>query len=225
MQFQGRIIFFFTFFYGLTLHGACIAQDRTVTASQTAMPVPQEPMEQKVLQDTPASEKATTILSAATQYKGTEYVFGGRLGKRGCKRNGKRIQCRAGIDCQSLIFFAFEDTGEKRWWEYSVMPTISVKRGEFGQPVPGLDGVLRKELEPTLFAPGDVVFFLLEDYNFDVDGPLHEQDGRRYGTWHTGFYYGLEDGIPQVLHAAPGEVVKIQPLQDIAFDALYAVRM
>ena len=87
MQFQGRIIFFFVFFYGLTLHGACIAQDMNETASQAAISVPQEPMAQKVLEDTPASEKATSILNAATQYKGTEYVFGGRLGKRGCKRN------------------------------------------------------------------------------------------------------------------------------------------
>lgn len=193
------------------LHGVLVKQ-----VVEPVVPVPNV---------TPASEKALTLLTAAEVYQGEEYVFGGRLGKRGCRRNGKPVRCREGIDCQSLIFFAFEDVGGKRWWDYSVMPTINVKRGELGQPVQGLDGVLEADLNPSLLAPGDVLFFLMDDYNLEVDGPLFEKNGHRYGTWHTGLFYGVKNGEAQVLHAAPGDVVKIQPLQDIYFDALFAVRI
>ena len=217
------------------LMASCVIKEEaaaTAVVSETSDVVAAEPPSEPVvvppapvLKVAQASEKAQAILTAAEAYRGEDYVFGGRLGKRGCRRNGKPVRCREGIDCQSLIFFAFEDVGEKRWWDYSVMPTINVKRGELGQPVEGVDGVLEADLDPSLLAPGDVLFFLMDGYNLEVDGPLYEKDGHRYGTWHTGFFYGLKNGEAQVLHAAPGEVVKIQPLRQIYFDALYAVRM
>jgi len=172
-----------------------------------------------------ASKTALEILHAAEEYKGENYVFGGRLGKRGCRRNGKPIQCRPGIDCQSLLFFAHEKVLGTRWWDFSVMPTVTVKNAELGKPVLGLDGVLRQDLDPTLLAPGDVLFFLFEDYNLDVDGPLLVDGEQKYGTWHTGFFYGFHDGEYQVLHAAPGATVQVQSMDSIAFDALFAVRM
>ena len=171
------------------------------------------------------SETAKKILKAAEVYKGQPYVFGGRMSRPGCRRNGKRIRCRPGIDCQSLIFFAFEDVLGTRWWDFSVMPTINVERGELGRPVEGLDGVLRSDLKPSLLAPGDVLFFLIDGYNLAVDGPLHEAGDRKYGTWHTGFFHSADDKTYWVLHAAPGEMVRLQPLDDIAFDALFVVRM
>ena len=179
----------------------------------------------KPLTHTPPSETAAKILKAAEAYKGQPYVFGGRQGKPGCRRNGRAVRCKPGIDCQSLIFFAFEDVLGTRWWDFSVMPTVNVKRRELGHPVAGVNGVLRGDLDPSKLAPGDVLFFLIEGYNLDVDGPLHVVGDRKYGTWHTGFFHGASDGTYWVLHAAPGEHVKLQPLDDIAFDALFAVRM
>ena len=128
----------------------------------------------------PASKTALEILNAAEQYIGQPYVFGGRLGKRGCRRKGKPIQCRPGIDCQSLLFFAHEKVLGKRWWSYDVMPTQTVKNQEIGRPVLGLAGVLRADLDPTQLAPGDVLFFLLKDYNLQVDGPLLVDGERKY---------------------------------------------
>jgi len=186
------------------------------TAAQAATPVPLEVQAE--------SETARAILTAAEAYKGEEYVFGGRLGRKGCLRHGKPVRCREGIDCQSLLFFANEDVLGTRWWKFSVMPTETVADRELGEPVEGVSGVLREALDPSLLAPGDVLFFLFDGYNLDVDGPLHVQDGRQYGTWHTGFFYGVQDGKYQVLHAAPGDVEKVQPLNDIPFDAIYAVR-
>lgn len=214
----------FWLFLPLALGIACVrSSDASSESALSPPPTPTEPP--APLTTAKESETARAILTAAEAYQGTEYVFGGRLGKRGCRRHGKPIRCREGIDCQSLIFFAFEEVQGKRWWEFSVMPTVNVKRGELGQPVKGLDGVLREEMDASQLAPGDVLFFLYEDYNLDVDGPLYEHKGRRYGTWHTGFFHGARDGRYWVLHAAPGEQVKVQALDEIGFDALYAVRM
>ena len=188
------------------------------------LPPPQEASTVPLTQVTP-SETAQKILTAAEAYEGQPYVFGGRLGRAGCRRKGQAIRCRPGIDCQSLIFFAFEDVLGTKWWDFSVMPTINVKRNELGHPVSGVNGVLREDLDASKLAPGDVLFFLFEGYNLDVDGPLHVVGDRKFGTWHTGFFHGASDGTYWVLHAAPGEHVKRQPLDEISFDALFAVRM
>ena len=171
----------FWLYLPLALGIACVrSSDTSSESSFSPPPTPAEPP--TPLTTAKESETARAILTAAEAYQGTEYVFGGRLGKRGCRRNGKPIRCREGIDCQSLIFFAFEEVQGKRWWDFSVMPTVNVKRGELGRPVKGLDGVLREKMDASKLAPGDVLFFLYEDYNLDVDGPLYEHKGRRCNT-------------------------------------------
>jgi len=105
------------------------------------------------------------------------------------------------------------------------MPSENVKRRELGAPVEGLDGVLRDELDRALLKKGDVLFFLWEGWNLDADPPLHVSKDKRYGTWHTGLVHGRKDGKVQVIHAKPGEKVLIEPIDEISFDALFAVRL
>jgi len=168
---------------------------------------------------------AARILRAAEQYLGEPYVFGGRMGRSGCRSDGRRVACAQGIDCLSLIFFSFEDVLDRPWWRYSVVPTVSVERGELGQAVPGMAGILRDEFDATGLIAGDVLFFLLEDYNLDADEPLLELAGKRYGTWHTGLFHSHGGDQHKVLHAAPGDQVRIDNLQDISFDAIYVLRV
>ena len=205
------------------VHG-CDASVAQPQAMEPPTPRASTPQPQKPTHVAP-SARAASILAAAEAYQGHPYVFGGRLGRAGCRRKGRPVRCKPGIDCQSLLFFAYEDVLHRRWWTYSVMPTETVRDQELGAPVANVDGVLRADLDPSLLAPGDVLFFLLEDYNLDVDGPLYVDDDRKYGTWHTGFFHGIQGGRYQILHAAPGEHVRIQPLEEIPFDALYAVRV
>jgi hypothetical protein len=88
-----------------------------------------------------------------------------------------------------------------------------------------MDGILRDELDASLLRPGDVLFFLMEDYNLQADGPLLERDQRQYGTWHTGFFHSHVNGEHRVLHAAPGEQVRYDPIERIAFDGVYVLRL
>lgn len=168
---------------------------------------------------------ADKIISAAEKYLGAPYVFGGRDGRMGCLRGGKRVRCPDGIDCQSLIFFAYEQALKTRWTRHSVMPSVCVRRNQLGRPVPGLDGVLRADLDQGKLKKGDVLFFLWENYNLDADRPLWTKGERQYGVWHTGLVHGLKDNQARVIHAKPGEEVVIEPLFDIEFDALFVVRL
>jgi cell wall-associated NlpC family hydrolase len=165
------------------------------------------------------------IIAAAERYLGEPYVFGGRDGRAGCRRDGKRVRCPEGIDCQSLIFFAYEKALKTRWTGYSVMPSVCVRRNQLGRPVLGLDGVLRAELDKGKLKKGDVLFFLWKNYNLDADRPLWSKGDDRYGVWHTGLVHGLKNNQARVIHAKPGEKVVIEPLDDVEFDALFVVRL
>lgn len=164
------------------------------------------------------------VVEAAERWLGTEYVLGGRAGRRGCRRDGRRVRCPDGVDCQSLIFFAYEEVFGVPWTRFSVMPSVSVRRRRLGRPAPGLGGVLRSALKPDRLRPGDVLFFLAEGYNLEADSPLLVQDGLRYGVWHTGLVHHVEGGQVFVIHARPGDEVVIQPLDDVWFDGLYVLR-
>jgi hypothetical protein len=168
---------------------------------------------------------AEQIVRAAETYLGREYVFGGRGGRPGCRDGKKRVRCLDGIDCQSLIFFSYESALGRAWTRYAVIPSISIQRGELGQPVAKLDGVLRDDIDRTLLRRGDVLFFLLDGYNLDADKPLLVRGGAKYGTWHTGLVHCGDGGEVQVIHAKPGDRVTIEPLDAISFDALYVVRL
>jgi hypothetical protein len=105
------------------------------------------------------------------------------------------------------------------------MPSVSVKRGELGTPVKGLDGVLRSELDPSLLNAGDVIFFLALDYNLKADLPLFEKGGKKFGTWHMGLYHSYNGTDHWVIHANPGREVEITSLRQIYFDAIFVVRL
>jgi len=164
-------------------------------------------------------------MRAAETYLGQPYVFGGRAGRPGCREGKRRVRCPGGIDCQSLIFFSYETVLGRAWTRYSVLPSVSIQRGELGQPVAGLAGVLRDDVDHTLLRRGDVLFFLLDGYNLDADKPLFEHGQAKYGTWHTGLVHCNDGSAVHVIHAKPGDQVTIEPLAAIAFDALYVVRL
>lgn len=183
-----------------------------------------------LLQAIPASraEEPTVqdkIIAEAEKYLGEPYMFGGRDGRFGCRRGKRRVRCPQGIDCQSLIFFAYEKVKKTRWTSYSVMPSICVRQNQLGRPVRGLDGVLRADLDHQKLKKGDVLFFLWKNYNLETDRPLWTQGDDQYGVWHTGMVHGRKDKVVQVIHAKPGERVVIEPLEDIDFDALFVVRL
>jgi cell wall-associated NlpC family hydrolase len=176
-----------------------------------------------------ASAKEPTIqdkiIAEAEKYLGEPYVFGGRDGRPGCRRDSKPVRCPAGIDCQSLIFFAYEKVHNTRWTRYSVMPSVCVRRNQLGRPVRGLDGVLRSDLDNKKLKKGDVLFFLIKDYNLEADRPLYTRGEDKYGVWHTGLIHGRKDKVVRVIHAKPGDKVLIEPLDNIEFDALFVVRL
>ena len=164
------------------------------------------------------------IIAAAEKYLGKPYVFGGRDGRPGCRRDNKRVRCAEGIDCQSLIFFAYEKVLKTKWTSYSVMPSVCVRRNQLGRPVPGLDGVLRSDLDHGKLKKGDVLFFLWKNYNLETDRPLWVKGDDKYGVWHTGLIHGRKDKKVRAIHAKPGDKVLIEPLDNIEFDALFVVR-
>ena len=165
------------------------------------------------------------IIAAAEAYLGEPYVFGGRDGRPGCRRDNKPVRCPEGIDCQSLIFFAYQKVFNTRWTRYSVMPSVCVRRNQLGRPVPGLDGVLRADLAKSKLKKGDVLFFLIKDYNLEADRPLWVKGQDKYGVWHTGLIHGRKDKQVRVIHAKPGDKVLIEPLDNIEFEALFVVRL
>lgn len=168
------------------------------------------------------------LILAAEKYLGREYVLGGRDGRRGCLEDGKRVRCPAGVDCQSLIFFAYQKVFRRAWTRFSVMPSVSIRRQELGRPVPKLDGVLRAEVDLGLLQKGDVLFFLLKGYNLSADPPPLTRGEDGYGVWHTALVHRVEEGpagrTVYVIHAKPGDRVVIEPLADISFDGLFVIR-
>lgn len=165
------------------------------------------------------------IVAAAETFLGQPYVFGGRAGRSGCRSEGRRVRCQEGIDCQSLIFFAYEKVVGTHWTKFSVMPSQSVKNQRLGRPVPGLDGVLAGKLDRTKLRTGDVLFFLLPEYNLDADPALWTHEGMPYGVWHTALVHHAQDHDVRVIHAKPGAEVVIEPLDAIHFEALFVLRL
>ncbi|MBI5545257.1 MAG: C40 family peptidase [Deltaproteobacteria bacterium] len=162
------------------------------------------------------------IIAEAERYLDQPYVFGGRGGRPGCV--GKKA-CMEGIDCLSLIFFAYEKVLGKPWTRYAVKPSITVQRKELGEPVKGLAGVLAADLDRRLLRKGDVLLFLLDGYNLQADQPLLTRGDTKYGVWHTALVHSAEGGKIKVIHAKPGDKVVVEPLDAIMFDGLFALRL
>lgn len=49
--------------------------------------------------------------------------------------------------------------------------------------------------------------------------------GKRYGVWHTGLVHRVEGRQAFVIHAKPGDKVRIEALAEIEFQALYVLRV
>jgi len=118
------------------------------------------------------------------------------------------------------MFLADGAVSGRSWRSFEVNPSELVANGKLGTPVPGVDGVLRGDVPVANLMPGDALYFLEADYPIQ-DAPLLVRGDTSYWPWHTGLYLG--DG--RVIHADPGSVVRIQDLEDLRFDALFATRM
>jgi hypothetical protein len=162
------------------------------------------------------------IVAAAEQYLGKPYRFGGRDGRPGCVGAAR---CDEGIDCLSLVFFAYEKVLKKPWARFSVKPSVLVARRQLGVPVKGLAGVLAADLDRSLLRKGDVLLFLLKGYNLDADQPLLVRGEDKYGVWHTALVHGVEGDEVMVIQAKPGDRVVVEPLEAISFDGLLALRL
>ncbi len=184
----------------LILLGACLAQEPTLPAAEASTPVE------------PAPPAAVTpgdrALEAGRAYIGEPWAWGGRA-----------TDSHPGIGCMGLVFRAWGAVQGRSWKSYEVNPSELVAGGKLGATVPGLGGVLRTELDPSLLQPGDVLYFLVQDYEIP-DAPLWHHDGHDYWPWHMGLYAG--EG--RVLHADPSSRVRHQRLDAVMWDALYATR-
>ena len=148
-------------------------------------------------------------VAAAKTWLGTPYAWGGR----GTAKN-------PGMDCLGVLYRAYGQATGTPWTRYPVNPSDLVAGGLLGQPVPGLRGTLRLDVELQQLQPGDVLYFLMANYEIK-DDPLLTIGPTKYWPWHTGMYLG--DGV--ALHAEPGGVVRTQPLMEIAWDALFVTRL
>ena len=160
---------------------------------------------------TAPSPTVEAAVLAAKKYIGHHYEWAGRDTAK-----------NPGIDCLGLLYLGFGEATGTPWRRYPVNPSQLVGSGLLGGPVPGLDGVLRAEIEWSKLRRGDVLYFLMEGYEIK-DTPLWvDAQGARYWPWHTGLY--LDEGRDLALHASPSAGVTEQPLDEIAFDALFVTR-
>ena len=84
----------------------------------------------------------------------------------------------------------------------------------------GMDAVVRSDLRIGELLSGDVLYYLLENYQIP-DAPLWQHDGVPYWPWHTAMYAG--NGM--ILQANPGDRVVRSPLEEMSFHALFVTRV
>jgi hypothetical protein len=118
------------------------------------------------------------MIAAGRELLGVPYEFGGRMRKPG-----------EGIDCQGLVQYAAERVGECGWKSFDTKPTRSVKFGELGERVNGLDPVASSALEISELEAGDVIRMV--DF---VENPKEPAIGKLGGepvwVWHVTLYTG-----------------------------------
>jgi len=157
----------------------------------------------------PAPTRGERALEAGRALIGEPYRWGGR-----------NQSSHPGVDCLGLLYLAWGSVTGTPWRSYPVDPSKIVASGKLGAPAPGLDAVLREELDLAQLEPGDVLYFLVANYEIP-DEPLWLHEDTPYWPWHTGMYAG--EG--RALHAEPGGRVRHQDLLGIHFDALYVTRL
>jgi hypothetical protein len=133
------------------------------------------------------------------------------------------------INCLDVVFVGYSKTFKESRWNYKVDPRDMIRDPHLGNTVEGLSPILREELtddKRSLFEQGDLIYFLIEGYDQMLSenvGPrtlVTYIDEKSYGGWHT----ALSNGDFNILHAAPGSVVKHDYLFDVGFDALWVSR-
>ena len=135
------------------------------------------------------------LVQAARRHLGVPYQLGGRL------RNGE------GLDCQGVVFFALQRAFGCKWRTYSVYPTVSVKTGELGARVAGLDPIASASLPIDRLRPGDILM-LVDFAENSAEPAIGSLDGRPVWVWHVGMYGGAGKWI--VGDHFAGEVVEVE---------------
>lgn len=191
-----------------------LAACASAPAEQPAPGPPPEPIVAAPAPRAPSTAPSPTVeaaVLAAKKYLGYPYAWGGRDTAK-----------NPGIDCLGLLYLGFGEATGTPWRRYPVNPSQLVGSGLLGGPVPGLDPVRRAELDGSTLRRGDVLYLLIKGYEIN-DTPLWvDAQGARYWPWHTGLY--LDEGRDLTLHASPSAGVTQQPLDEIAFDALFVTR-
>ena len=127
-------------------------------------------------------ENKEKFLKNARIYLSIPYHFGGRLTKS-----------NPGLDCLGLMFLSYSKTFGKNWKEFSVNPSIIVKKEQLGKPVDGLDGILSENVEISELEEGDIIYLLTR--NKIEDMPLANLNGIDYWPWHAGIYSDKEKNL------------------------------
>lgn len=194
-------------------------QAKTTVVSQDKDIEDPEDKSDSTLDDIPTNPKGREIIEYAEKFLGVDYRWGGR-----------DTGSHPGMDCQGVIFRPYASVFHEHWWDYPVDPRDMIKDPKLGEPIEGMDGILREDLKENrdklnLLQEGDVLYFLVQDYmahDQELNARCHvaEIEGKKYGCWHTALSLG-GDGIIQ---ANPGGVVQEDYIFRITFDALYASR-
>lgn len=163
------------------------------------------------------------VLAEASRWLGTPYVWDGR----GTRKN-------PGMDCLGLLYRSKGSVDRRSWTSYPVNPTPLVKSGLLGRAPQGWAGISRANADLDALQPGDIVYLLAAERPIP-DEPLWTETRActadevpdpnglcvtNYWPWHTAMY--VDAGV--VVHAAPGDVVRTQRLDELPWDALYVTR-
>ncbi|OYT35860.1 hypothetical protein B6U91_02335 [Candidatus Pacearchaeota archaeon ex4484_71] len=144
--------------------------------------------------------KAEEFVNAARRYIGVPYM-----------EDGRDTKGNPGLDCMGLVFRAYSDVTGNPWTDFSVYPSVLVKRKQIGSPVKGLDGILKENLDISKLENGDVIY-LLGNWKIN-DSSLMEVEGKKYWPWHMGIYSDKENHF--FLEADPGAGVREHPFEDM----------
>lgn len=123
----------------------------------------------------PPSSQAR-VVEAARTLLGAPYRLGGRL-----KASDD------GIDCQGLVFFAFQTISSCGWRSYSVFPTVSLPTDELGRRVAG--PIATRDVATLRLEPGDVLWLVGYDEN-PAEKSIGALDDKPVWVWHLGLATG-----------------------------------
>ncbi len=147
-------------------------------------------------------------MAAARELLGVPYRLGGRMRAAG-----------DGVDCQGVLFYAAERIGRCGWKSFSVYSTVSVARGELGEPVEGLAPIAAERLEVSALREGDILLLVGHQRN-PAEPAIGTLAHRPVWVWHTGVYSGGGKWIVGDHYA--GEVIETDLGGYLAAHPLYA---